>query len=210
MNDDTKNAKAFWEYFKNHQFEYYIIDNLDQSRKEELLDELLVQLQKYCNELVFEISENLYGKQELIISAGGEASIFDIVDTLVQSAPHLEKWNVIALKPAISGSFETNYEGIIIKTKDLFFAPLIPDDEEEASKIQIRFFLESYNNERDLDYMTAVWIIITSVLGERFCGENIDYIDIEGIPNPEMIDHNIKKGALFPLDKLKEYINSKK
>jgi len=204
MIDYTKSAKFFWDWFSGRQFEYYVIESVDESQQENLINQMLIQLQAYCANLYFEISKNLYGKQELIISAGGDPSLFNVVDSLVRAAPEFEKWNIISLKPPVLENFEMNYEGIVINTENLFFAPLKMKD--PSSKISLRLFLENYKMEQKEDYLEAAWNIMDSMLGERSCAEDIGYLDIEGIPNPQMIEFNINSGALFRISEVRKYV----
>ncbi len=88
------NEQVFWEWFVKHQNDYYS-DNIDES----LFDKLNVQLNKIDSNLTFEFSpihEN--GIKDLIISAAGLKESFPSVIKLVDKAPKIDQWKIIAFR----------------------------------------------------------------------------------------------------------------
>lgn len=97
------NKKAndkFWNWFKDNSDNYL---NLEQDQ-DTLLKNLRGALDKVNPDLVFEFSPILDdGKREFIISADGMKSIFPIVKALVNGAPQLDKWHIIAFRQPREG-----------------------------------------------------------------------------------------------------------
>jgi hypothetical protein len=188
----------FWEWFKENNKRYLNIDSIeDDAKKEKLLDELLLHLHQYCDKLYFQIGGDINGTRELIISAEGDLNYFDQVIKLVVEAPKLEYWEIIAFKPARGLAFVTKYGEIEIATNKVWFLPLKNENEEGLG---LRLYIDNYDSKKDLQYLEAVYQMLDNMLGEKICGENIRYVEVEKLLPGR------SKNDLFELHDLPGYI----
>lgn len=194
--------QQFWTWFKENEAKFYFLDQVeDPATKEELLDELLFHLHEYCDELYFEVGGLPDEKQDLIITAQGKPDFFPQVDSLVNAAPELEHWNIIAFKPAVVGS-TVEYNGIKLQSDSMYFDPL--ENNKAPNKIGIRVFLEDYDDSRNEAFRYAVYLILDNILGEKSFALDIQYVDIASIPSIA------EREKFIELNRLPRYIEWKK
>jgi len=84
----------FWQWFVEHESEVFNFE-LDRER---IFDELMSQLNKIDENLTFEFGPKGV-RREFILSADGIKSAFPAVVALVNVAPTLDRWQVIAFRP---------------------------------------------------------------------------------------------------------------
>ncbi|HYH15652.1 MAG TPA: hypothetical protein VD794_10550 [Flavisolibacter sp.] len=196
--------EKFWQWFKNHQSEYLQLDYLDDLKKEALLDKFLKQLHEYCDKLYFEIGgDPLKKERELIITAEGNTKYFDMVERLVDNAPGLSDWKVVAFKQPMGSSFVTEYEGIILDPKKMWFLPL--NNEKKPQLIGLRICIDNYDRNNADTIKEGVCQVLDTILGEKATSTEIDYLDVD-----DLSKYNIDKDGLIELIDLPEYINWKK
>jgi hypothetical protein len=159
-------------------------------------------LHDYCNKLYFELGGKPNGTQELIISAGGNKEYFDKADYLVSLAPKIADWEFVSLKPARGINFITNYEGIQIDPKKIWFSPL--EDKKDASKLGLRLYIPNFKEKNENTFIDASYEMLDSMLGERRSAMDIQHIEVVQLP----LNH--EQQGLIELSKLADYIQWKK
>lgn len=197
------NEKQFWNWFKNNNPKFFFINQIvDNQEKERLLNEFLKQLHTYDEHLFFEIGGFPHGTQELIITADGDLEQFEKVEHLVSEAPHMKDWRIIAFKPPAESGFTINYMGIKLSPENLWFFPL--ENKKAPNLFGLKVYLEDYDNRREKEYLTAVYLILDSLLGEKSSAQDIQHVETDQLPsNPE-------KQGLIELLELPKYIKWKK
>lgn len=189
----------FWNWFVKHNEDYLNIDHSE--RKDELLDELLSVLQNYCDKLFFQLVSN-EEKKQLIITADGQREFFSKVTDLVNAAPPVAPWEIIAFKPQLGTNFCTQYEGIFLDPTKLLFLPL--ESAASSRELGIRVYIDNADfHENKQAYHNGVYQLVDSLLGEQYAALNIDYIDVDQLPK-------IHDMGLIPLSDLQEYIEWRK
>jgi hypothetical protein len=193
--------KQFWDWFKDNEAKYFFLNQInDDNEKERLLDEFLEHLHIYCDKLFFEVGGYPNEKQDLIITAEGNMDFFDKVESLVKQAPQLEYWNVIAFKPVMEDC-TTEYNDIKLDPKAMWFIPL---NNKTSPKIGLRVYVGNYNSTNEKHFLTAVYLVLDNILGEKSNALDIGYVEIESLPSiPE-------REELIELTKLPRYIDWKK
>ena len=190
----------FWEWFAAHHSDYLLLDDAEEDKTDHLLNELLLHLHQYCDHLYFKIGGPDPAIKEFIITAEGDATYFDKAEDLVQMAPRLKGWKIIALSPPAEELEETiYYDGLELKLADIWFVPL--DSREEPHKLGIRIYLDNYDPAEDDKFFYAVNYLLEKMLGEKDNALIIQYMEVSNLPDtPE-------EGALFHLEDLPSYID---
>lgn len=199
-----KKIEAFWHWFELNEKQLYCLETLTKTQKNNILNNLLVNLHIYCNKLYFEIEgtpESLV--REFIVTAEGNQEYFGEVENLIKNAPNLEHWNFIALKPPQSDNFTIAYEGIELNTEDMWFLPL--QNDKHPNQIGIQIGLQKFNFLKDKEFFqSTIFKIIDTVVGEKTFIQDIDYIGIGELP--ESPDNN----GFIELNELSKYLVWKK
>ena len=165
-----KNAHAkFWEWFKQNSDSYFF--NLEQNT-EALFKDLNGALNKVNPNLTFEFSPVLEdGKREFVISADGMKSIFPVVTTLVNNAPPLDKWHIIAFRQPQKGYTQITYGDLTIDYKDVYFQYA-----KDAGQVAVKLSIRGY--EETDEWGAAMFILLDSVLGEYHTEMSLSYIEM--------------------------------
>lgn len=159
---------AFWEWFVKNSNEYYY--NLE-NKRDYLFDKLGKQLSKINEDLTFEFGSQVEnGKREFIISADGIRSSFPDVIKLVENAPTLDKWEIIAFRPRLDIDTIIRFDnGIELGVDDIFFDYEIMEDEKIGVTLYIKGLSES-------NLEAAVYVLLDTVLGEYDVETKLGYI----------------------------------
>ncbi|MBA3829612.1 MAG: hypothetical protein H0X33_11795 [Taibaiella sp.] len=187
----------FWDWFKINNYEYKSLSNLDKKKSEELLNNFLYQLHRYSPGLYFQIGDSITCK-ELIITADGDEKYFADVERLVDCAPKLESWKIIAFKPPMGIDFVTEYENVVLDPKNIWFLPL--DNENNPKVLGMKVYISNFNKENEKIYLSGVYQVLDTILGEKSCTQDIKYVEVARLPtHPE-------KSGLIGLTELTQYI----
>ncbi len=149
--------EGFWKWFEVHSKQYL---NFDPSKNQEkLFSELASQLSKIHPDLCFEFGiSKKPSKRELVISAGGIKSAFPAVQKIVETAPDMPDWKIIAFRQRKGGN--TIYvDGVILKPEDVRFI-----SDSGKNKVDITMYIKGYK--RGSGYDTAAYLMLDDVLGE--------------------------------------------
>ncbi len=176
-------ATEFWNWFKNNDSQFFFLNQIeDVDEKQRILDEFHSKLNQYSDGLYFEIGGLPDGCQDLIITAGGDTNYFDDVKHLVDSAPEINNWNIVAFKPPINENFKMNYEDIYIDSDNIWFRLDINDN----NSLDISLFFENLENNYESQYGSASYIILETLLGEKFFNEKVDSVFFDELHEDEM------------------------
>src|SRR6202035_3750212 len=177
-------------------------NSLDEEVKEKLMNDLLIQLNKYCDKIYFEIGGHPDGDQELIITAEGDKNYFEKVERLISAAPLIDNWTFFSLIPPVEGHFKSKWDDLELNTEDLWFLPL---SIEESEDLGLRIFIKNYDLVKDNKIlMTLLYKMLDSILGEKSFAIDIQYVDAELQPDdPE-------EEGMYQLLELPDYIKWRK
>jgi len=190
----------FWDWFRLNEAKYFFLNQIaDDTEKERLVDELLIHLHLYCDQLYFLVGGQPNENQDLIITSEGDTDFFADVEQLVAQAPQLDHWNIIAFKPAEAGGM-VKYNDVELDPGQMYFDPL---ESKLSHKIGLRIYVEDYNAMHDDSYLTAAYIVVDTLLGEKSSAINIGHIEIAGLNSIS------DKERFIELTKLPKYVNWK-
>ena len=165
--------KEFWSWFEKNSEDYF---QLDENNYDLLFNKLGLQLSKYHKDLTFEFSiEMNQGKREFIISAEGMVSAFPAVIKLVEEAPSLEKFNVVAFRQRQNSEQEIYFEDIVLNTEDIFFTYR---EDKQMDCLDIVIYIKGYSEEND-QFIAATFIMLDSLIGEYDVGVKLGEINFE-------------------------------
>jgi hypothetical protein len=192
------NTKEFWNWFRSNALKYEQLNIVNAELRDKLLDDFEVQLHKYCDKIYFEIGGSPGEPNELIITAEGDANYFEAVESLINDAPVISNWIFIALKPQLTGHFETKWEDIELNTENLYFNP---SNNSDKSGIGIIVYIPRYNHEYEDDYYNGLFKMLDTVLGEKSFALDVKSVEIKANNNEYSEDNAIQ------ILKIPAYIN---
>jgi hypothetical protein len=197
-----KKGMEFWQWFADNQKAYTLLDSIGESVKEELLDNLLSHLHKYCDKLYFEIGGFPDQDQELIITAEGDKDYFSQVEELIGDAPAIYGWSFIAFKQPTNDPFTSKWGDIELATGDIWFTPL---ESEDPKEIGIRIFVPNYDEIRENESTNPLLLkMLDTIIGEKAFSLDIAYVEFESQnADPE-------EDGQIPIIELSSYIDWRK
>lgn len=125
-----------------------------------LFDELNRELKKVDPNLTFEFSPLFdSGRREFIISADGIKESFPSVRNLVNKAPVVTNWDIIAFRQPKADYKEIRYKGVTINFKDVYFRY-----SKDNGKIGLELNLRDYEDTKEWNACT--FLLLDMVVGE--------------------------------------------
>jgi hypothetical protein len=197
-------SDRFWSWFVENNNKYLFINQIDSIEiKEQLFNEFTEQLHRYCDKLFYEIGGHPHDTEvELIITAEGVSENFRKVELLVNSAPLIKDWKIIAFKPTMGKGFKTIINGKEFDPAKIIFIPL--DNEENPTGVGIHVCYPDYTDEERTTFVNGTYIALDCLLGEKSTTLDIDYLDVIRTPA------NITEYVFRHLEDIQEYIVEKK
>ncbi|WNS77903.1 hypothetical protein RRU94_05340 [Domibacillus sp. DTU_2020_1001157_1_SI_ALB_TIR_016] len=172
-------AALFWQWFKEVQQDYY---QLSEENYEPLFNQLEKKLRKVHKDLAFEFSADLInGKREFIISADGVEELFPVVRELVDQAPSLNGFDIIAFRQPSEEGCHISIDGLTLTDEDVYFDYLY---DPEAELVDLRFFIKGFDAE-NMAYDQAVFIMMDTVLGEYDAATKVGSIEMRKLHEKE-------------------------
>lgn len=192
----------FWDWFEKNNAQYFFLNQIeDESERDRIMDLLLEKLHKFSDQLYFLIGGLPDEKQDLIITAEGNKDYFPKVEELVNSAPALDNWNIIAFKPAADTAFTTDFNNAQINSSKTLFIPL--ENKKSPDLLGVRLIVNNFSTENKQDFLNAAYETLDTLLGEKANAMYINYVEVSG-PN-----ESHPQSAIIPLSDLPSYIRRK-
>jgi len=199
----TNKIKIFWDWFEQNNHAFLFTNEVDDDIKEQLLNNFMDELHKYNDKLFFQIGGLPGEDQELFITAEGDPEQFESVEKLIDNAPIIKNWALIAFMQPSDDDNTINYQGTEIKRSDLWFLPL--QSQSHPNDIGIRVCIPDHEILKTSEWLNnAVYKMLDTVLGEKSFALDIDYLDMADLPEePE-------ENGLINLTELRAFITWKK
>lgn len=166
----------FWKWFVKNENAIFDFEK-DQEKVFDLISSKLAALE---DNITFEISYVKEGKREFIISAGGISETFPYVESLVNSAPELKLFSVIAFRPRIEG-----YEGFKLLYADRKFdvSNIWVYSSVKNGFFDLVIYHPDFNKEESNIFIAGSYLLLDMALGEYDVVKHIRYIDHKKLPN---------------------------
>lgn len=197
MNEDLA---AFWQWFSGEQQRLHIMAAESPGN---LVDEVNSELGTLGLPLSCEVGVGPEEPIELIFSADGARTNFSLARALVKLAPSSDSWAFIPLKPPRGFDFKTDYEGLEIDPRDLWFLPLDVNDHPDL--LGIRIGIPGLEGTEDPDMLLdACWMVLDTALGEESATVDLAHVDCTELPA------NPTSSGFMVLTELPEFIRWRK
>ena len=201
-----KHPEIFWNWFVANSERLTMLNDLDQSERQQLLDQMQQQLNAYCDGLSFEMGDQTAQGRTLTFSADGDFDLFRYVVELTDSAPDVDWWEFIPFRQPKGKGLKVIFEKHRFETAKMAFLQL--ENEEEPDIIGLRIALPDITSDIDPDQATpdqedlliGVYTTVEALIGEFDCTTLIGYIELCPMPDEPF------KAGFRPLDDLPEFV----
>lgn len=192
-------VEIFWNWFQSNSERLTMLNDLDEGQQQMLLDELQHELNRYCEGLTYEISEQTKNGRTMTISAEGDMDLFENVVELVDNAPDIDWWEFEAFKQPKGKGLKVFFDKYKFETKDMYFMHL--ENEEEPDILGVRVALPNHieGDEYD-DQLVGVYVTLEALIGEFDCATLIGYMETVPLPKEPF------KEGYKPLDDFPEFV----
>lgn len=171
----------FWEWFQANEADFPSTAEFDAAYGDELADRLAT----IKPGLVYEISIPDEGERTLIISADGMKELIPFVRDLVDSAPNLSGWRIIAFRPRMDdyARFGLGFGERSFDPKELWCWSRV-----EGGNFDLIIYHPNYSDEDRNVLVNGAYILLDMALGEYDVMTGIRYIDHRRLPDdPESL-----------------------
>ncbi len=180
----------FWSWFNDNQMHFVNYLKLLPKLRKHYTFWLEWHLNYYCKGVGYVIvfSKNKAQKNKLIITAKGQPEYFEKVESIVAAAPKISNWEIIAfvqpyakIDEIIDGIDKPFiFQDISLKASEVKFEPI---EYRDIKKIDMIIYLKYETIKADYkDLMQVVYIMVESLLGEKFLHENINFVQLAKLP----------------------------
>ena len=187
----------FWTWFQLSEKDFRSTTGFDEAYGEDLS----FRLSSIEPGLVYEISIPKEGQKELIISADGISDLIPVVRQLVESAPRLSDWKIIAFRPRLDDytGFKLDYGELTFNPRDIWCYSRIDD-----GHFDLIIYHPNYSeSDRDL-IVSGSYVLLDMALGELDVMTGIRYIDHQALPADPASE------GLYPFEKLRDAFDTYK
>lgn len=156
-----KPEAEFWKWFQRHEAELF----QDESKDAELFRTgLRTELKRVHPGLVWEVGRvESDGRRRLVISADGIREVFSVVESLVDAAPKLERWEIVRFRPREPdyGEFTIKFRGVEVTQADVECVLST-----NGVQIGIRMFIKGCPDPASEPFVGVAFLIADAALGE--------------------------------------------
>jgi hypothetical protein len=135
-------------------------------------------------------------EREFIISADGNRELFPAVQRLVDAAPEIPGWRIIAFRPRMASLDDISLEipGVKIEAKTLWYGLA-----SEGDKIGIALFLPGFEDVRSQPALMVALLMLDSALGEYDVETRVGSITTFP-PQPDPVEARLKPFPTLPTE----------
>lgn len=190
--------ETFWNWFVQNSERLTMLNDIEETERQQLIDAMQHQLDAYCEGLTFEIGEPTQSGRTLTFSAEGDMDLFRYVVELTDNAPDVDWWEFVAFKQPKGTSLKVYFDKYKFNTDELYFMQL--ENDEEPDILGIRVALPNPVKDDD-DQLVGVYVTLEAMIGEFDCATLIGYLDTCALPKEPF------KEGFRPLNDFPEFVN---
>jgi hypothetical protein len=131
-------------------------------------------LSKVSEGLAFEFGPVENGTREFIVSADGDSALFPIVRRLVDRAPVMPKWRVIAFRPPRGVDFTINMGDQLLSPDDIWFT-----SQPDGDRVGLTLYIRGLSAANEDFVARASFLILDTALGEYAVETRVGFIERE-------------------------------
>lgn len=158
----------FWRWFRKYSTEFASWYDLNYLRLATRSDDLLAPLHKVENRLdraarglLFELGPRISGRRRIVISADGDESLFPAVERVVDAAPDLSGWRVVAFRQRETLPKMVELGELSLRPCDVWFSA-----EPSSGKLALTLYIEHLRLLDGEDMERAGGMLVMKALGE--------------------------------------------
>ena len=176
-----------------------MLNDLNDTARRTLLEEMQATLDSFHDGLSFEISDATANGRTLTFSAEGDTDLFRYIVALVDEAPDVDWWEFVAFKQPQGKGLKVFFDRYRFDTTKMHFMQLECEDEPDMLGLRIALPKEMMGD-RDDDLQVGVYVTIEALIGEFDCATLIGYLDTCETPAEPF------KSGFRPMDDLPEFV----
>lgn len=172
----NKNAdQDFWQWFKVNTDQLAQVETCE----EPIANELHRRLNKVCKGLVFLFGPEIDGKKQFVVSAGGIRKLFPDVQRLVQVAPDIPGWKIIAFRPPVKdiNDFRLRFGNAEFRANDVWFSITRSSDQ-----FDLNVFVRIFDGVGQDVINQAAFLMLDHTIGEYAVETKINRITFDSLP----------------------------
>ena len=205
MNNNLNTSSTqFWNWFLANGEQLTMMNDISDTERQQLLDEMQHQLDSYCPGLSYEISEQTAQGRTMIISAEGDFDLFRYVVELTDNAPDIDWWEFVAFKQPQGKALKVVFDKYRFDTAKMAFMQLECEEEPDIIGLRVAVppnYRPKEDDPDDDDRLVGVYVTLEALLGEFDCTTLIGYLEICPMPKEPF------KSGFRPLDDLPQFVD---
>lgn len=184
----SNKEKNLWKWFRAHS------DELANASSDSLTFQTFYKkLSQIHSSLVFQIgTDDRASGRELVISSDGIREGISAVKKLVEAAPSIEGWKVVAFRQPVGESITVDGGGIKLSTDEILFDYLTAVNNTNTTDVTL--YIDGVNVDNNEEYLRVAFILLDAAVGEFQVMTKIGKLDL--LPMPK------EKGSLYSLHEL--------
>ena len=190
--------ETFWKWFADNEKKYRNF----QDDPDKYLTELMEKIKKIAGGLAIELEPPKNGVINMTISADGDADLFPTVQKIVDGAPKMEGWKILAFRQRMPAD---KVKGMILKAQDhtldpgkMKFYPIV-----SGNTLDIIIYADDVTEENKSDVAYGCLVLLDNLLGEYDCVKKVRSYDFHPMPTDQ---HELAE--LKPLIEIANYVDS--
>lgn len=200
-------VEQFWNWFVANSEQLTMMNDISDTERQQLLDEMQHHLDSYCPGLSYEISEQTAQGRTMIISAEGDFDLFRYVVELTDNAPDIDWWEFVAFKQPQGKALKVVFDKYRFDTAKMAFMQLECEEEPDIIGLRVAVpdlppnYRPKEDDPDDDDRLVGVYVTLEALLGEFDCTTLIGYLEICPMPKEPF------KSGFRPLDDLPQFVD---